>query len=143
MITIDFIWENCIPEPNSGCWLWTKGASSGYGSIPLGQFDRIGSHVAAYEAVHGSVNGLFVLHKCDVKLCCNPDHLYLGDQAQNMQDKVDRDRQAKGMRHGMAKLTIEEVERIRVDDRVYRVIAETYGISKSQVSNIKLGKLWR
>lgn len=51
------------------------------------------THTAAYEAIHGPVpDGLCVLHKCDVRLCVNPAHLYLGDKKQNMKDAMSRGR---------------------------------------------------
>ena len=95
-----------VPEPNSGCWLWLGVLQgSGYGSVGIGSMrdgtrTMIGAHRAAYLAFCGVIPvGLFVLHKCDNKLCINPDHLFLGTQADNNADKL-----AKG-RHHYAKRT--------------------------------------
>ena len=53
------------------CWLWTASISkNGYGSFGL--------------------NGKMILHTCDVRACCNPRHLYLGDVKQNTKDMMDR-----------------------------------------------------
>jgi hypothetical protein len=78
------------PEPNSGCWLW-EGAQNnvGYGKIGLGGGDG-GSglvHRLLWEQANGPIPaGMFVLHRCDVRACCNVDHLFLGTPLDNMQD---------------------------------------------------------
>lgn len=88
-----------IPEPNSGCWLWTGvTGNSGYGHIGVGSM-RDGSrtmqsaHRASYEAHKGKIPpGLLVRHQCDNKLCVNPGHLILGTQTENILDSVRRGR---------------------------------------------------
>lgn len=84
------IWRFISPEPNSGCWLW-EGAQNnvGYGKIGLGGA-REGTalvHRLMWEHSNGAVpEGMFVLHRCDVRACCNPDHLFLGTALDNMRD---------------------------------------------------------
>lgn len=80
------ILELVEPEPNSGCWLWPGDTLKGYGRVSY-----IGTRQAAHRVswlIHRGLipEGLFVCHKCDVKLCVNPDHLFLGTQVDNMQD---------------------------------------------------------
>lgn len=84
-----------VPEPNSGCWLWFKAQTYGYGELFDGD-KHIRAHRLSYEMFRGPIPaGMHVLHKCDVPQCVNPDHLFLGDQAANMQDKA-RKRRGKG-----------------------------------------------
>jgi hypothetical protein len=70
--------EKYVPEPNSGCWLWTAALRNGYGVIGIG---RKGSGVArahrlAYEWYRGPIPpGLVLDHLCRTPSCVNPDHL--------------------------------------------------------------------
>lgn len=72
------------------CWLWTASATKGYGqfvSARPGYQSHHQSHRVSYEIAHGSIpNGMSVLHRCDVPLCVNPDHLFLGTQSDNLAD---------------------------------------------------------
>jgi hypothetical protein len=76
------------PEPNSGCWLWTGyiRPHNAYGAIwAEGRSQQV--HRLAYALFKGPIpDNLCVLHKCDTRLCANPDHLFLGTQTDNMRD---------------------------------------------------------
>lgn len=87
-----------MPEPNSGCWLWLGSTDKlGYGKVSVqGHFL---AHRLAYAETHGDIpEGLLVLHKCDVPSCVNPDHLYIGDDQDNMNDMAARGRGNNGWR---------------------------------------------
>jgi HNH endonuclease len=83
----DRFMEKVIPEPNSGCWLWTAGCNNkGYGDFDVG-VREVSAHRFSYELFKGPIpKGMFVCHKCDVPSCVNPEHLFLGDQRANLQD---------------------------------------------------------
>ncbi len=85
-----------------------------------------------------------MLHKCDVRCCVNPDHLFLGTYADNNLDArlKGRHRAPKGTAHPKAKLTLEQVAHIR--QRVMRGVdyARLYGVSKVAISRIHTGKNW-
>lgn len=88
----------------SGCheWQGTRGPKSGYGQVYVGSQRRIRpAHRVAYAIRNPDFDqNLFVLHKCDNRVCCNPDHLFLGDAMDNMRDRDLKGRGAKGDRHG-------------------------------------------
>jgi len=92
-----------IPEPNTGCWLWTgaiRTTNSGltYGRMICGKRSdgtrrSIGAHQYAYEAFKGiRPAGTVVCHECDNPLCVNPEHLKAAPHSVNMQDAVRRGR---------------------------------------------------
>lgn len=90
--------ERIIPEPNSGCWLWTGTVSSfGHGNVRIrGKLYQ--PHRLAWEEANGPIPpGLWVLHRCDVPSCCNPDHLFLGTNRDNMVDMVTKGRGVGGL----------------------------------------------
>jgi len=146
-MTLDQRFEDkVIPEPNSGCWLWDGAASKGYGQIGVGG-KLLYAHRVSWERTHGDIpEGSHVLHRCDVTLCVNPDHLFLGTHKDNMRDMAKKGRQrsgARGVTHGSARLTEEQVLAIRKDLRPQAEIAIEHGISQPTVSDIKNGRRWK
>lgn len=83
------------------CWPWKAGTNlNGYGQMRVG-FKKIGAHRLSWEIHNGSIpHGMHVLHCCDNRLCVNPSHLFLGTHADNMRDRVAKNRSARGERHG-------------------------------------------
>lgn len=129
-----------IPEPMSGCWLWLGAVSrTGYARF------TDGAHRIAWEAYRGAIpNGLHVLHRCDNRLCVNPEHLFLGTNADNVADKVAKGRQGRtvGTDHPAAKLSEDSVRLIYSDNRPFSAIAAAFGVTKGTVIGIKNGSSW-
>jgi hypothetical protein len=98
--TIDDFWRKVDRRGPDDCWLFQGAVSaSGYGSISIR--GRVHSaHRLAYETANRVVlpggRGTVVCHRCDVALCCNPAHLFLGTPADNSQDMVQKVRQPRG-----------------------------------------------
>lgn len=79
------------------CWLWTGCIDkSGYGKVKIkGVHKR--SHRVSYEMRFGQIpDGLFVCHKCDVRNCVNPEHLFLGTNMDNVRDAMSKGRFPRG-----------------------------------------------
>jgi hypothetical protein len=82
----DRFWSKCVPEPNTGCWLWLAVTNrQGYGRIVMNQRLQL-AHRVAYEALVGIVPvGLELDHfTCSTPLCCNPAHLRAVTHTENM-----------------------------------------------------------
>jgi len=139
-------------NPKTGCWEWTASIKrNGYGQIGVRQPKptMLDAHRASWMVHKGPIpKGMRVLHHCDVKACVNPEHLFLGTQADNVRDMIAKGRannatRHRGEAHYAAKLTWEQVRAIRADTRTQVVIAAEYGVRQSYISNIKLYRKWR
>ena len=140
-------------KSEGGCWQWlASGTSEGYGRIESGG-RKILAHRLSFVLHKGEIpEGMLVLHRCDNPGCVNPDHLFLGSNADNSDDKVRKNRQSKGSAHGSwsrgenhyrTQLTDEDIRRIRADSRPHKAIGAEYGISFSHVSDIKRRVKWK
>jgi len=142
---MDRFWNKV--DKSGDCWEWTGFKHKGYGRFSVG-VRRLRSHRVAWELTHGPIpDGMLVLHTCDNPGCVNPDHLFLGTQADNMADMVSKGRQpfvkVLGEGVGTSKLAEDQVRSIRSDPRSQRAIARDYGVSQTAISEIKNRKRWR
>lgn len=97
-------WSKVAIRGEDECWLWRASVlkSDGYGQFGSGKR----AHRVAFELSGGTYeNGPLVLHTCDVRLCCNPAHLYAGTHARNMVDAVERGRFKGGQKGRTCKLS--------------------------------------
>lgn len=127
----------------TGCWIWQRAVNNkGYGQLRYGE-KLLLAHRASYEAAHGSIpEELFICHRCDTPACVNPDHLFAGLEQANSDDKLEKERQARGTSHGMARLTEDQIRAIRIDPRRNKPVGDAYGITAGCVSMIKHRKRW-
>lgn len=86
-----------------------------------------------------------VLHRCDVRACINPAHLFLGTNADNVADKIAKGRaaNARGAQNGCAKLTDERARAIFCAHGKQSDIGARFGVTHRTVSLIKNKKAWR
>lgn len=147
MIEEEF-WKRIDIREEDECWSW-KGAKlkrGGYGHLTI-KNKTIRAHRLAYKYKKGIIpDGVDVLHHCDNPPCCNPQHLYLGGDAENTKDKWKRNRsnwqiqpRLKGAQHPGATLTDEQICLIRKEyEQGYKQkdIAFRYKITQAYVSKI-------
>lgn len=132
--------EKYIPEPNSGCWLWTSyWDNKGYGIMSYGRK----AHRESFELYVGPIpDGYYVCHKCDTPCCVNPNHLFIGTTQENTKDRHSKGRSARGERSGPAKLTEEQVREIRISKESSRSLCKKYGVSYGLIGHIRRGRVW-
>lgn len=132
-------------ENENGCWIWQKSTKLGYGITFLnGRHEQ--AHRASWKVFVGEIeSGKQINHKCHVRNCINPSHLYIGDQVENMRDmkEAGREKKAFGERNGMAILTAEKVMLIRTSKFTRKELAAMFDCSLSLISAVKNNKIWR
>ncbi|PZF83226.1 HNH endonuclease [Jiangella anatolica] len=129
------------------CWEWIGSRDkNGYGRFFFEGLQRRATHASLIMFKGERVaDGLCARHACDNPPCVNPAHLLVGTRKQNTADAVGRRRHAHGEKHGRAKITEDDVREMR---RRYATasaseLALEFGISKTQVYYIALGRSWR
>jgi hypothetical protein len=137
---VGYIMHDCIEH---------KGAmTDGYGILKRNG-KTVRAHRWAYCKHNGlslhEIDGMVVMHKCDNRLCVNPNHLLIGTHADNCKDKVEKCRQARGETAGNSKLTDSQVLSIKKlfdFGESNRSIAKFYGVSAMCIGRIRSGKTW-
>lgn len=130
------------------CWLWTDRLAKGYGRIGLSRTSQMKqAHVFSWELHFGPITGdRCVLHKCDVKNCVRPDHLFLGTRIDNWKDRDAKGRTAKGEQIGNSKFTAEIVASVRASYASgikQSVLADQFGISRQHIHQIVHNSRWK
>jgi len=152
-------------EKTDKCWLWRGYVNQrGYGEFHLRGRARL-TNRAAYELSTGHIppDGMDVCHRCDVRACVNPEHLFLGTRADNVHDMMQKRRGRyprgdgnamrlhpesvpRGERSGKSKLTNEQVRSIRLQHAAGATIlglAKTFGVVRTTIREIVRGRSWR
>lgn len=124
-----------IKVDENGCWIWRLSVNCyGYGNAQapaqfVGQRRTFIAHRMSFEAFRFHPKNLLVCHACDIRACCNPEHLFLGTHADNAGDMVAKGRQAR---------TPDEVrDAILRHGGTQREVARLFGVSKSYVGNLR------
>jgi hypothetical protein len=133
-------------EDEDGCIIW-EGARvpDGYGCIRHeGIVWKV--HRLVWTFINGSIpKGMKVLHTCDKPACVYDKHLYLGTDQDNASDRVERNRQARGVSHACSIFTENDVRQIRLlrsQGLLVKEIASQYQVPVSTVGNICSGHTW-
>ncbi len=136
-----------------GCWEWTGSHTNfGYGTIQcgsrtVGNRRPVLTHRLAYILSVGSLSGADVVrHRCNNPPCCNPAHLLIGTQLDNIRDTIEAGRNTRGEQHANAKLSVSdviEIRSLRKSGSKSSAIALRFGILPRTVRQICQGKSWR
>jgi hypothetical protein len=138
--------EPPLAMTETSCWTWLGGLDwDGYGMGWDGAIKKtVRAHRLVYEILVGPIpTGKCLLHRCDNPVCVNPDHMFIGTIADNNRDMHAKGRAAVGEKHGMNKLSVEQVRAIRLAPEGYAQIAEKFEVSYGLVAAIKQRLLWK
>lgn len=141
------LWPRVNKGSPSECWEWTGARTeAGYGILTI-KYKNYLAHRLAWE-LHGKTkipDGVFICHHCDNPPCCNPAHLFLGTQADNLRDASIKGRIMKGENHISTILTIDDIRKIRYLGSINiprKKIGESFGISRQAVTDILYKRTW-
>lgn len=130
------------------CWLWTAANAAGYGLIKLGGRMQK-AHRVSWEMANGVIPpGMCVCHHCDVPLCVNPAHLFLGTVHDNQMDMRNKGRfpSQRGEGNHAAKLTKKSVISIRQEYATGACtlahLADKHAVTLGNISAVILRKSW-
>lgn len=130
-------------DKSGNCHIFTgRIQPNGYGQFRKGG-KTMYAHRAAYELYKGDIGDKYVCHTCDNRSCVNPEHLFLGSFQDNMDDMTTKMRHAFGERNPHAKLDEGQVREIRTMTGTQEEIAAKFGVTRSLISLIKSGKIWK
>jgi hypothetical protein len=136
------LWSYVDIKSNDECWEWTGYTLDGYGLIRV-DGHNIRSHRLAWEITNGPIlDNKLILHKCDNRKCCNPNHLYCGTQADNILDMCHRCPNPPGYMRAI--LSKEDIIAIRsLKGRLSsRKTGKKFSIGATTVLNIWNSKVW-
>jgi hypothetical protein len=139
-------WDKVDVRSENECWLWTACIiPNGYGYMGFRGKCIYAHRFSAILFFGLKAEKLCVLHRCDVKRCVNPNHLFLGTPADNRKDSANKGRTCFGERHWNRRLSFEQVQEIfkmRKMKIPYRVISERFGVHLQHVYAIVSKKRW-
>lgn len=134
---------------SNGCWVWKKRLNhDGYGVISIKKSKRFVHRVVYQEWVGSIPEGKEVCHTCDVRNCCNPEHLFVGTHLDNIRDMVKKGRNAPVAGENNPRAILTEAQVIEIFKKLIKgervsTIAVNFGVPSRIIHNIKNLKAWK
>lgn len=131
---------------DEACWPFNGPRSRGGYGVVHSKRQIIRAHRLAWELAHGPIPiGLVVCHHCDNPPCCNPSHLFLGTDTENVADRESKGRTAKGDGHRRSILRAQDIPAIRALEgtMTLHAVATRYGVNDSTIWCVWKRKTWR
>lgn len=153
------LWERMLRKRRidtaSGCWMWCGSKSSNAGRPKAKQYGEVWVHhklmrvhrvTAALQLSFDLDPNKCVCHTCDVPLCFNPAHLFIGTRAENNKDKSRKGRSSYGAKSNKTELSEEKLVAIFIERHIngkgVREIGRLFKMPHTTISNLLLGKRW-
>lgn len=131
-------------DKSGDCWIWLAAALRGYGVFTAENRKTVYAHRFSWERSRGPIpGGMFVCHSCDNPSCVNPDHLFIGTNADNAADMARKGRSSRGSNRPLSKLTEQQVSEIKSSPLKGVDLARQFNVSTTQISVIRNGREWK
>jgi hypothetical protein len=156
--TRETFWVKVAVGSNDACWPYLGHINAnGYGRVSY-KSKLWSAHRLAWFFTYGKIpaapanttkHGTVIRHSCDNPACCNPNHLVVGTQRDNIADRNNRGRNAtynishKGVAHPGVRLTEVDVLAIRRSTETERQLANFYGVTRSCIQGVRNRTTWR
>lgn len=138
-------WSLVDVQDQGSCWIWQGYVSDwGYGQISIRNKTIQASWIAWMLETQLTIPiGFEICHKCDVKKCCNPDHLFLGTRADNMKDMCVKGRHPGNGASGLVKEDVKKIRNLAAQGVFQREIGGMYGLAQNTISCIVNRRTWK
>lgn len=148
-------WSNVDIKGEDECWNWklSKGINHGYGKVSILRYNFL-AHRLSYFLTYGDIpkddsskGTLFVCHKCDNKICCNPKHLFLGNTQDNMNDMKLKNRSSSkygedNLKHKLTEQQVFDIRQKYSNGLSQKDLSIEYEVQISTISRIVNYKRW-
>lgn len=141
VLLLERLLARVVRNESDGCWIWTGAhTAGGYGELRLGGGPKyVHRLMAALFLPCDEMSGQYVLHLCDQPSCCNPSHLRLGTQKENMADASAKGRLSKKLQPA----DVIEIRRLRAEGHTQQALADRFGVTRTTIQQIERRETWQ